>query len=55
VNVIFDAASVEITDHRWYADIRINRPDGTATNIRVCAEVTHSGLWLGDPNDHEEH
>lgn len=51
----WDATSVEIDGHRWHATIRINQPDGTTAEILVCADWEHSGLWLGDPADHEEH
>lgn len=54
MNVVFDATQVEIDQHRWYADIRITRPDGSIVEFRACAEGEHSGLWLGDPADHEE-
>lgn len=51
----YDATDVEIDQHRWHADIRIYHPDGRTTTIRACADNDHSGLWLGDPSDHEDH
>lgn len=56
MHVIYDAVSVEIRDRRWSAELRINRPDGTTTVFRFCAEGDHSGLWIGDPaEDDKEH
>lgn len=52
-HVFLGAERVEIDQHRWWADIRIVYADGV-TKIRVCAEGEHSGLWLGDPEDHVE-
>jgi hypothetical protein len=53
--MVFDATSVEIDQHRWYATIRIERPNDPAVEIFICAEGEHSGLWMGDRADHEEH
>ncbi len=55
MRVIYDATSVEMKVRRWDATIRISRPDGTVTEFVVCAEGEHSGLWIGPPDEHEEH
>lgn len=52
---ITDATQVEIDHHRWYATVRITRPDGTQLETFICADAEHSGLWVGHPDDHEEH
>ncbi len=57
MRVIYDATSVEMKVRRWDATIRITRPDGSVTEIVVCAAGVgaHPGLWIGSPDEHEEH
>jgi len=35
--------------------IYVVKTDGTTVELFACAEGEHSGLWLGDVTDHEEH
>jgi len=55
MSVSLDAKHVEIDQHRWYATILVTRTDDSIDKFFICSEAEHSGLWIGDPDDHEEH
>lgn len=53
-HVLRDVDRVEIHERRWQATITVHHTDGTVDRTLVCANQMHSGLWLGDPDEHGE-